>query len=159
MEWSDAAIAIARKLFKDGVSAADAAEELGTTRNAVLGKWFRLGLKRGPRAGKTGRPRQVRPEQTTTLANRWARRSHKRRPFTDSPEPVFGLRVSLEDLEDGMCRWPIGTPLKSGFGFCGLTAHGDKPYCIDHCMRAYVAHDPDADSAPVVEKTFFRRAG
>lgn len=159
MEWSDAAVAIARKLFKDGVSAAEAAQELGTTRNAVLGKWFRLGLKRGPRAGKTGRPRQVRPEQTTTLTNRWARRSQKRRPFAESSELEFGRCVSLEDLEDGMCRWPKGTPQQPNFGYCGLMALEGRPYCAAHCARAYVAPDPDADRAPGIDARLYRRAG
>jgi len=51
---------------------------------------------------------------------------------TDKP-----LMIPLLDLEDRMCRWPIGDPKDKGFGFCGhATAHG-KSYCRQHQALAW----------------------
>jgi GcrA cell cycle regulator len=49
MEWSETRIGMLRKLWVDGLSASQIAERLGgTTRNAVIGKAHRLGLKSRP---------------------------------------------------------------------------------------------------------------
>ena len=49
MEWSKTSIQMLQKLWVDGLSASQIAERLGgTTRNAVIGKAHRLGLKSRP---------------------------------------------------------------------------------------------------------------
>lgn len=35
------------------------------------------------------------------------------------------------------CQWPIGMPKQPGFHFCGGKALYGKPYCEEHCKRAY----------------------
>jgi GcrA cell cycle regulator len=42
------------------------------------------------------------------------------------------LMIPLLDLEDRMCRWPIGDPRDKIFGFCGHCAVRGKPYCKHH---------------------------
>ncbi len=37
-----------------------------------------------------------------------------------------------------MCRWPEGDPRTDAFWFCGRPAVAGKPYCGEHCARAYV---------------------
>ena len=41
-------------------------------------------------------------------------------------------------LGAGMCRWPEGDPRTDAFWFCGRPAVAGKPYCGEHCARAYV---------------------
>ncbi|MCB2100496.1 MAG: GcrA cell cycle regulator, partial [Rhodobacterales bacterium] len=38
----------------------------------------------------------------------------------------------------GMCSWPIGEPGTDDFHFCGGSAIAGKPYCAEHCAKAYV---------------------
>lgn len=37
----------------------------------------------------------------------------------------------------GGCLWPQGNPGEPGFGFCGAEPQHGKPYCPQHCARAY----------------------
>jgi GcrA cell cycle regulator len=37
------------------------------------------------------------------------------------------------------CLWPIGDPRQPGFHFCGASAIEGKPYCPEHCARAYIS--------------------
>ena len=46
--------------------------------------------------------------------------------------------IKLEALRPGMCCWPEGDPGTEEFNFCGQPAIADKPYCAEHCARAYV---------------------
>ena len=46
--------------------------------------------------------------------------------------------VRLERLGAGMCSWPEGEPGSPDFRFCGQPTVPDKPYCSEHCSRAYV---------------------
>ena len=46
--------------------------------------------------------------------------------------------ISLEALRPGMCCWPDGEPGTDEFNFCGEPVHEEKPYCAEHCARAYV---------------------
>ncbi len=51
--------------------------------------------------------------------------------------------VKLDGLGAGMCCWPEGEPGKPEFHFCGKPAVANKPYCADHCARAYVKSSKD----------------
>ena len=46
--------------------------------------------------------------------------------------------ISLEALRPGMCCWPDGEPGNADFRFCGEPVVPEKPYCAEHCDRAYV---------------------
>lgn len=46
--------------------------------------------------------------------------------------------LTLGALRPGMCSWPEGEPGTEEFNFCGQPAVPEKPYCADHCARAYV---------------------
>lgn len=45
--------------------------------------------------------------------------------------------VSLLDLKERMCKWPIGDPGDEDFRFCGGKAIQGQPYCDDHCNMAF----------------------
>ncbi len=45
--------------------------------------------------------------------------------------------VSLLELSENSCRWPIGDPKESGFGFCGSDIGENRSYCASHTTLAY----------------------
>ena len=46
-------------------------------------------------------------------------------------------RVTIMDLRESMCRWPMGDPTKPDFRFCGGRAITGLPYCTQHAQIAY----------------------
>lgn len=60
------------------------------------------------------------------------------------PRPK-GQRVSLLELSDRICKWPIGHPDEADFHFCGRPVNPGFPYCTDHCLVAYQAQQPRRD--------------
>ncbi|MDB5542701.1 MAG: GcrA cell cycle regulator [Devosia sp.] len=46
-------------------------------------------------------------------------------------------RLSLLELSEQTCKWPIGDPLTPDFYFCGQHSNEGKPYCEFHSRRAY----------------------
>lgn len=46
-------------------------------------------------------------------------------------------RLSLLQLNESTCKWPIGDPLSPSFYFCGQHSEEGKPYCEFHSRRAY----------------------
>jgi GcrA cell cycle regulator len=46
-------------------------------------------------------------------------------------------RLSLLQLNEHTCKWPIGDPLTPDFYFCGQHSNEGKPYCEFHSRRAY----------------------
>jgi len=49
----------------------------------------------------------------------------------------MSLRVTIVDLKESMCKWPLGDPTSSDFRYCGSPAHGTTPYCQHHGKLAY----------------------
>jgi GcrA cell cycle regulator len=46
-------------------------------------------------------------------------------------------RVTLLDLTEKVCKWPIGDPTDPDFRFCGNPAQPGKPYCSAHVAVAF----------------------
>ncbi|MCR8726274.1 GcrA family cell cycle regulator [Frigidibacter sp. ROC022] len=46
-------------------------------------------------------------------------------------------RISLMELTERTCKWPIGDPATDNFWFCGLAAQPGKPYCEAHVGVAF----------------------
>ncbi|MGA8974749.1 MAG: GcrA family cell cycle regulator, partial [Pseudolabrys sp.] len=55
--WTTERVAMLRSYFNAGLSCAQIAQEIGVSRNAVIGKMNRLGLSRGRRAASPAAPR------------------------------------------------------------------------------------------------------
>jgi GcrA cell cycle regulator len=51
-------------------------------------------------------------------------------------------RKTLQQLTEGMCRWPIGDPQLADFHFCGRNKVTGLPYCEAHARRAYQPPQP-----------------
>lgn len=120
MEWTEARVAILKQLWEQGRSASQIAQEMGdVSRNAVIGKAHRLGLK--------SRPSPIRREVVAR-----------------APRPVPTPQPRKLAASGRQCQWPIGHPREAGFHFCGAEAEPDRPYCNEHCALAYRRSDNSA---------------
>jgi len=145
--WSEEGIEALKQGLADGKSFGMIATELGATRNSVIGKAFRLGL-RNP-ALRKGRPKTIGTAvvvalpQARTLPRPNPRALIVMKPIEDrrteevSAPPLEG-RLGAQDahvhLQSNMCRWPIGDPREANFHFCCKPAKIDSPqrYCVAH---------------------------
>ena len=71
-----------------------------------------------------------------------------RRLIPAKPSPEVADKTSLLDLNDRICKWPIGHPGEPDFHFCGEQANPGFPYCVQHCGVAYQAQLPRRDRRP-----------
>ena len=71
-----------------------------------------------------------------------------RRLVPAKPSPEVADKTSLLDLNDRICKWPIGHPGEPDFHFCGQLANPGFPYCVEHCGVAYQAQLPRRDRRP-----------
>ncbi len=232
MSWTDERIEKLTKMWEGGATASQIAEELGgVSRNAVIGKAHRLGLK--------ARPSPVKPNEKSEAAPAKAPRPAPEAPppapeprtaaprpapaATASPPPAprapvapveaapaapaaataaagaagdapvpapppqprivsvgpggflrqgpgdqqapippapprrlvparpsqdVADKTGLLDLNDRICRWPMGHPGEPDFHFCGDKVNPGFPYCVDHCGRAYQAQLPRGHRRP-----------
>ena len=63
--------------------------------------------------------------------------------FTEDDVAIpMSERVTIMDLRESMCRWPMGDPTKPEFRFCGARSITGLPYCTHH---ARIAYQPVAD--------------
>ncbi|WP_375262703.1 GcrA family cell cycle regulator [Palleronia sp.] len=46
-------------------------------------------------------------------------------------------RLTLMELTERTCKWPIGDPASENFWFCGLPVQSGKPYCEAHVGVAF----------------------
>jgi GcrA cell cycle regulator len=68
-------------------------------------------------------------------------------PIKQKPRPAE--IIDLASLRPGMCSWPEGEPGTEDFHFCGSPNVPGKPYCVDHCRRAYVKTTRDGRKVSV----------
>ncbi len=59
--------------------------------------------------------------------------------------PEYADKTSLLDLNDKICKWPLGHPGEPDFHFCGEKVNPGFPYCVAHCGHAYQAQLPRRD--------------
>lgn len=135
MSWTDERVALLKKLWGEGKTAAEIAKELGgVTRNAVIGKAHRLKLSN--RVSPIQQNKKAVVKQASSEDKKPAPR--KRQPVTIAPA-ANSKKISLAELKEKMCRWPIGDPQEEDFHFCGGVSVPGLPYCEDHCKVAYQA--------------------
>ena len=215
MSWTEERIATLTKMWEGGATASEIATELGgVSRNAVIGKAHRLGLKarpspvkandkkkaaakkeavpkpaakakvKAPPVKKAKEPEapkepEARPQQPVP-ANQSQPMPDKRedlpkivsygpggflrqgpgdqqapippapprRLVPAKPDPSIADKTSLLDLNDRVCRWPMGHPGEPDFHFCGEKVNPGFPYCVEHCGRAYQAQLPRGARRP-----------
>jgi GcrA cell cycle regulator len=71
-----------------------------------------------------------------------------RRLVPAKPSPEVADKTGLLDLNDRICKWPMGHPGEPDFHFCGAAANPGYPYCVEHCGVAYQAQLPRRDRRP-----------
>ncbi len=108
IDWTPERTSTLIALWEEGLTTSEMGRRLGVTKNAVVGKVHRIGL----------------PKRNSPI---------RRQP---KPEPVEV--VKMERLGLDMCSWPEGEPGTEEFHFCGRPAEADRPYCPEHCAKAYV---------------------
>lgn len=145
MDWTNERVEELRRLWGQGQTASRIAELLGgITRNAVIGKAHRLGLR--------GRPSPIRRDENAPLI-RAPRQTHSH-PLAPEPRvepaPMPAAEVPVAPPSSApapqakapqaggrSCSWPVGDPKQPGFHFCGQEAVVGRPYCAAHCSLAY----------------------
>jgi GcrA cell cycle regulator len=155
MSWTDERVELLRKLWSDGLSASQVAAELGPgiTRNAVIGKIHRLGLAERAKTANAPRPRAAKAPRPAAPAPRVGGHAvHGNVALAFAPQTIvvaraapeeevvipLSERVTLMDLRESMCRWPMGDPTTAEFRFCGgRSPIGGGPYCAHHARIAY----------------------
>src|SRR6476620_8311144 len=200
MSWTEERIERLKKMWHDGATASQIADELGgVSRNAVIGKAHRLGLEQRPSPVKPGEEKEVKkaapaaapksaapraeapraapaapvadtPQATTTAPTPQRPSGSEiqyrsigpggfvrqgpgdqqapiptappRRLVPAKPSPEVADKTSLLDLNDRICKWPMGHPGEPDFHFCGDPANPGFPYCVNHCGVAYQAQLP-----------------
>jgi GcrA cell cycle regulator len=161
MNWTEERVELLKKLWGEGLSASQIANQLGgVTRNAVIGKVHRLSLSgRAKPVSSTPRPRKVRslsphrsaPRHYVSGNNALAPHTNPSPRRLPAPVPIenvvvpIPMNVPLLDLNDQMCKWPIGEPSSDGFLFCGHTNWNSLPYCEYHSRLAYQPVDRRRD--------------
>jgi GcrA cell cycle regulator len=201
MSWTDERIERLKKMWHDGATASQIADELGgVSRNAVIGKAHRLGLEQRPSPVKPGddekakkpapvaaaakptapkveapkpAPAPAAPQAAPVTPQRASPEiqyrsigpggfirqgpgeqqapippAPPRRLVPAKPSPEVADKTSLLDLNDRICKWPMGHPGEPDFHFCGNPANPGFPYCVDHCGVAYQAQLPRRDRRP-----------
>jgi len=63
-------------------------------------------------------------------------------PVTYDNVVPMSQRLSLLELNEATCHWPVGDPSSPDFFFCGGKALSGLPYCAQHSR---VAYQPAAD--------------
>jgi len=74
--------------------------------------------------------------------------SPPRRLVPAKPSPEMAGKTTLLDLNDKICKWPLGHPGEPDFHFCGEKVNPGFPYCVQHCGHAYQAQLPRRDRRP-----------
>jgi GcrA cell cycle regulator len=144
--WAEERLAEFNKLTAAGLSASQIAKRLGISRNAVCGKWDRLGV---------SKPRPAAPKPKPAPKPRTAAPKPAPRPRTAAPKPALRAAMHVPDLAPGSldidfmaitsttCKWPVndGNP----FRFCGVAKPAEGgPYCAFHARVASGGRRPAA---------------
>ena len=156
LSWTEERVALLRRLWEDGQSASKIAAQLGgVTRNAVIGKIHRLGLSGRIKAGddatvvaagvlETEIPVAITvaqapiPAVVQRPAPEFPLAAPSARPAAaDTASIPVTQRVTIMDLRESMCRWPLGDPTTPEFRFCGARSITGLPYCTHHAEIAY----------------------
>jgi GcrA cell cycle regulator len=145
--WTPERVEQLRTCVVNGLTCSQIAAEIGVTRNAIIGKIHRLGLKplRSP-----GTPARACPPRAASP--RFSQRKLLRLMFAEAPSLAAdqtadlesiesAQRCSLLDLAAGKCRWPVADPTGdrggTDFVFCGNAAVTGFSYCAGHARMAY----------------------
>ncbi len=144
--WNEERIQVLTELWEQGFTAKQIAERLGgvISRNAVIGKATRLGIKQPPRhlspKAPRNRPRKkVLVPATHRQAINWGvttvRSTNKQTATQDvAPKPRC---IDIMELNGDTCRAVVGRNTKGLATYCGDRVMIGKSFCPGHCAQYY----------------------
>ncbi len=138
MSWTDEKVAKLKELWGKGKTASQIAEIIGgISRNAVIGKAHRLNLSAKIKT-RTATSNQT-FENSILNKNNQPKRGRRSRFKSLLIEKDFEPEnpKQLEELDESVCKWPIGHPNEKDFYFCGRASLKDFSYCKLHLLYAY----------------------
>jgi GcrA cell cycle regulator len=146
-DWTDAKTMKLRQLWNEGLSTADIGRRLSVSKAP-----YRLDLpERSSPIKRCATPRPKRPRKRCNVPKLADIMPLRPQPAVMMSQPIepYLMRPALRNEQRKAlhsCVWPIGTPGKPGFRFCERQAVHGKPYCEEHCERAYLPpHTTDRD--------------
>jgi len=150
MTWTDERVAELMRLWEAGRSASEIGRLLGVSKNSVVGKAHRMKLKARPSPIKRGGTPTVRRTPVAPIVKPAAHAQPAPKPVEARPAAPAPVRrpAARANGKGPNCLWPIGDPGDQDFHFCGAPAVHGKPYCDEHCARAYIVRNrSDSEAA------------
>jgi len=141
--WTVERIELLRSRFAAGLTCREMADEIGVSRNAVIGKLSRLHLTRdkGPEPAHPPRKDAAKGRRRGSVPRmqyQMLKAVYADPQSADCDAPISSEHAcSLLELSEERCRWPISTPGAADFCFCGNTPVDGLPYCPGHTRLAY----------------------
>ena len=137
MSWNTQKIESLKKLWDDGVATSLIGQQLGFTKNAVIGKAHRLDLEeRAPSKNRSKSEKKEAAKLQPILRGSVSRKSKFNSILLDKNFEAE-KPTSLENLTDQTCKWPSGHPDEENFYFCGRKPVDTFPYCKLHVLYAF----------------------
>ena len=153
MGWTEEKVAKLKELWGSGKTASQIAEIIGGgSRNAVIGKSFRLNLSAKIKTRKATSNKEFENSSDEKInKSRKSRRSKFRSLIIEKDfEPENPKQ--LEELDENSCKWPNGHPDEKSFYFCGRSSLKDFSYCQLHLLYAYQTKSDKKEKEEVTEK-------
>ena len=137
MSWNEEKVSKLKELWGKGNTASQIAEIIGgISRNAVIGKAHRLNLSAKI---KTRTATSNQNFDNSLEENNKTKKGRKSKFKSLIIEKDFEPEnpKQLEELDESLCKWPIGHPDEKLFYFCGRSSLKDFSYCKLHLLYAY----------------------
>ena len=138
MSWNEEKVAKLKELWGKGNTASQIAEIIGgISRNAVIGKAHRLNLsaKIKTRTATSNQSFDNSVDEKYIQKKRGRKSKFKSLIIEKDFEPENPKQ--LEELDESLCKWPVGHPNEKSFYFCGRSSLKDFSYCKLHLLYAY----------------------
>tara|TARA_B100000242_G_scaffold76255_1_gene49657 strand:+ start:157 stop:651 length:495 start_codon:yes stop_codon:yes gene_type:complete len=138
MSWTEEKVTKLKELWGKGNTASQIAQIIGgISRNAVIGKAHRLNLsaKIKTRSAPSNQNFENSKDEKNIKLKRGRRSKFKSLIIEKDFEPENPKQ--LEELDESLCKWPIGHPNEKSFYFCGRNSLKEFSYCKLHLLYAY----------------------
>ena len=148
MSWTEEKVTKLKELWGKGNTASEIAKIIGgISRNAVIGKAHRLNLSAKIKTRTVASSQNFENSlDEKSIKNKRNRRSKFKSLIIEKDfEPENPKQ--LEELDERLCKWPIGHPDEKSFYFCGRSSLKDFSYCKLHLLYAYQPKGKKEDAA------------